>query len=119
MIQFPPAYPEVRLLKKAVRWSMQNRYHIPSLTELEPRRSLEELTAVGRAWQAADLGSMMEVSEDGRRSVHFSLNDAAVLAVNRLNQKSIIGRIRSVNRSDWIALGALVVSFFALLKPGS
>lgn len=98
---------------------MQNRYHIPSLTELAPRRSLQELTELGRAWQAANLGSMMEVSEDGRRSVHFSLNDTAVLAVNRLNQKSITGRILSINRSDWIALGALIVSFFALFKPGS
>ena len=119
MIQFPPNYPEEGLLKKAVRWSLQNRYHIPSLSELAPRRSLEELTELGRAWQAAELGSMMEVSEEGRRSVHFSLNDTAVLAVKQLNQKSLVGRIRAINRSDWIALGALVISFFALLKPGS
>jgi len=62
---------------------------------------------------------MIEASEEGKRSVHFALNDEAVMAVNRLNQQTIFGRIRSVNRSDWIAIGALIVSVIALFRPGS
>ncbi|MFN3456089.1 MAG: hypothetical protein ACK4Z8_00770 [Novosphingobium sp.] len=119
MIEFPPTFPDVHLLKKAVRWTVRHRYHIPSLTELAPKKSLAELTATGRAWQKAGLGTMIEQSEEGRRSVHFSLNDQAVFEVNRLNQQSIVGRVQSVNLSNWIALSALVVSIIALFKPGS
>jgi hypothetical protein len=89
------------------------------LTELAPRKSLDDLTKLGRSWQDAGLGRMIELSEDGRRSVHFALNEKAVFEVNKLNQRSIFGRIQSVDFSNWIALGALVVSIIALFKPGS
>ena len=62
---------------------------------------------------------MIEQSENGHRTVHFALNDRAVYEVNRLNQQTIWGRMQSVNISNWIALGALVVSILALFKPGS
>jgi hypothetical protein len=62
---------------------------------------------------------MIEVSENGLHSVHFSLNEKAVFEINKLNQKTIWGRLQSVDFSNWIALGALVVSIFALFKSGS
>ncbi|WP_435200739.1 hypothetical protein [Qipengyuania sp. 902] len=115
-IDFPPSYPEERLLKQAVRWSFRNRYHIPSLTELFPNRSLDSLIALGREWQRQGLGSMIEVSEQGKKSVHFAFNDAAVMAVKRLDEGSLIGRLKAVDWSNWISLGALAVSVIALLK---
>jgi len=119
VIDFPTDYPEAKLLKKAVRWSFRHRYHIPSLTELSSHQSLEELTDIGRQWQKAGLGTMIEQSDHGRRSVHFSLNDQAVMAVRQMDEQSILGRIKSVNRSDWIAIGAFIVSVIALFKPES
>jgi hypothetical protein len=116
VITFSPLFPDVKLLQKAVKWSLQNRYHIPSLTLLAGSRGLDELTETGRAWQAAGLGTMIEMSAEGVRSVHFSLNDDAVLAVQRLNQQSFFGRLKAVNRSDWIAFGAFAVSVIALIK---
>jgi len=56
----------------------------------------------------------MELSEEGRRSVLFSLSDAALTSVDTAYQRSMMGRIRSVPRSDWIAFGSLVVSCGAL-----
>lgn len=116
MIEFPTDYPETKLLKKAVRWSFRHRYYIPSLTDLSPNRSLEELTDIGRQWQKAGLGSMIEQSDHGRRSVHFSLNDQAVMAVRRMDEQSILGRLKSVDRSDWISIFALIISVIALFK---
>ena len=119
MIEFPKTYPEVRLLKKAVRRAMRNRFHILSLTELAPKKSFEDLTTLGRLWQNAGLGRMFEMFEEGRRSVEFSLNEQAVFEINKLNQKTILGRLGSVNLSNWIAIAALAVSIFALFKSGS
>ena len=119
MIQFAPSFPNEKLLKKAVRWSLRNRYHIPSLTELAPKETLETLTSVGREWQSAGLGSMIEQSESGVRSVHFALNDDAVVAVRQMDESSIVGRAKSVGWSNWIAFAALTVSIIALFKPGS
>jgi hypothetical protein len=119
VIEFPTEYPETKLLKKAVRWSIRHRYHIPSLTELSPGSSMEELIEIGRQWQKAGLGRMIEQSDHGRRSVHFSLNDHAVMAVRQMDERSILGRLKSVNRSDWIAVGAFIVSVIALFKPGA
>jgi hypothetical protein len=119
VIEFPTDYPEAKLLKKAVRWSFRHRYHIPSLSNLSPNRSLNELTEIGRQWQKAGLGILIEQSEHGRRSVHFSLNDQAIMVVRKLDEQSIFGRLKSVNRSDWIAIGALIVSVIALFKPES
>lgn len=119
MIEFPPEYPEEKLLKQAVRWSFRNRHHIPSLSELFPRRSVEELTDLGRKWQASELGFMIEFSNGGRRSVSFSLNDQAVAVVRQMDEGSLIGQAKSVGWSDWIAFAALIVSVFALVKPGS
>jgi hypothetical protein len=119
VIELPPEYPEAKLLKKAVRWSFRNRFYIPSLTELFLSRSLDDLTEVGRDWQKAGLGNMIEASDCGRRSVHFALNDQAVMAVRRMNEASFSGRISSIGWSNWIAAGALAVSIIALFKPGS
>jgi hypothetical protein len=119
VIEFPPSYPERKLLKRAVRWSLRNRYRIPSLTKLEPKRSLQALTKVGRDWQKYGLGTMIEQFENGRRSLHFALNDHAVTAVKQMDEAAIIGRVKSVGWSNWIALAALFVSIAALLKPGS
>ena len=60
---------------------------------------------------------MIEVSESGVRSVHFSLNDDAVTAVHQINKQTITGRLGSVNRTEWIAIAALIVSIAALFKP--
>ena len=119
MIEFPPEYPEQKLLKRAVRWSFRNRYHIPSLTQLFPRKSREELTDLGRQWQACGLGSMIEMSEEGRRSVHFALNDHAAAVVKQMDEGSLTGRMKSVGWSNWISFAALLVSIAALFKPGS
>ena len=119
MIEFPPEYPEQKLLKRAVRWSFRNRDHIPSLTRLFPRKSLEELTELGRKWQASGLGFMMEMSEEGRRSVHFALNDHAATVIKQMDEGSLTGRLKSVGWSNWIAFAALLVSIAALFKPGS
>ncbi|MFW2350626.1 hypothetical protein [Qipengyuania sp.] len=116
MIEFPPHYPEEKLLKKAVRWSFRNSDHIPSLTDLFRNHDLEFLTNLGKEWQNSGLGRMIEVSEEGQRSVHFAFNDQAVIAVKRFDQSSLIGRFKAVNWSNWIALGALVVSIIALFK---
>jgi hypothetical protein len=119
VIEFPPSIPDEWLLKKAVRWSLRHRYPIPSLSDLSSRKSVEELTSIGRAWQNAGLGSMIEQSSDGHRTVHFVLHDEALFHVNELNKKSFVGRLKTITRSEWIALLALIVSFVALFKPGS
>jgi hypothetical protein len=116
VINFPPSYRDEKLLKKAVRWSMRNRFHIPSLSTLAPRRDVAAVTEVGRAWQDAGLGRMIEVSEEGHCTVHFSFNDEAVLVVNKLNRRSLMGRFKMISQSDWIAAGALLVSLIALFK---
>ncbi len=94
---------------------MRHRYHIPTLSDLEPKKPFSELTAIGEKWQKAGFGSMFIGEGDGKRWVSFALNDEARDYVDRLNRRSFWGRVRSVSRSDWISLGALIVSFLALL----
>jgi hypothetical protein len=116
VIEFPPIYSEPKLLKKAVNWSKQNKYHIPSLSALAPKKDIEKLTELGRDWQKAGLGILMEFSEEGRRSVLFSLNETALSVVDDLQKQTIVGWLHSINRSEWIAAGAFVVSIIALFK---
>lgn|GEM_PF-1427584 len=119
MIEFPPDIPEEELLRKVVNWAVKNRYHIPTINRFAKSRSNESLLKVAEAWQRAGFGEIIQEYSDGRHSVAFVLNDEAMHHVNKLNQRTLLGRIKSVNRSDWIALGALGVSIVALLKPGS
>lgn len=118
MIEFPPDYPEVRLLKKAMCWAIRNRFHKAPLTELAPKRSLDVLRKLVRLWEKAGLGQVLEPTENGRDIVVFSLNGKAVFEINKSNQKSIWGWLQSVCFSNWIAFGALVLPIFALLSRG-
>ena len=119
MIEFPPEIPEEKLLRKVVLWAVKNRYHIPSLNDFAKNRSHQELLAVAKAWQDAGFGSAIEGYSEQKYSVSFALNDEALQHVNLLNRKTVFGRMKAINRSDLIALGALVVSVIALFKPGS
>lgn len=119
MIEFPPDIPEEKLLRKTVMWAVKNRHHIPTLNQIAKHRLNESLFEVAKAWQRAGFGELIEEYINGRHSVAFVLRDEALNYVNDLNQKIIVGRIKSFNRFDWIAFGALVVSIFALFKPGS
>jgi hypothetical protein len=116
VIEFSPSYPELELLKKSVDLAEQHRRHIVSLSELAPHKDVSALTQLGQDWQNAGLGKMIEINAEGGRFVEFSLNRTAVSVVSELRRESLFGRLRSINRSDWIALGALFVSCVALFK---
>jgi len=115
VIQFDPLIEGPKLLRRAVLWARRNRYPIPSLSDLARGRTVEDLTQLAKSWQQAGLGRVIEVSEDGRKSVHFSLNDAALASVDAAYRRSFSGRLRSISKSDWIAFGSLLVSGGALL----
>ncbi|MDP5278577.1 hypothetical protein Q9Q95_06550 [Sphingomonas sp. DG1-23] len=114
MIEFEPPIPRLRLLRRAVKWALKNKDHIPSLSDLAPRMTVEQLTELARSWQKIGFGSLMEVSEEGKRSVLFSLNDEAVSKVKAIERESLLGRIRSVSWGEraWdllkIGVGALL-----------
>ena len=116
MIEFPPSYPEIKLLRKAVRWAEKNKDHIPSLSALAPKEDVHALTELGKSWQKLGLGRLLEVSEDGHRSVLFSLDEQAISVVEELRQQSVFGWLRSVARSDWISFWAFIISLIALFK---
>ncbi|UZW56546.1 hypothetical protein NUH86_07250 [Sphingobium sp. JS3065] len=119
MIEFESAVQNPRLFRKAVHWAMSNRDHIPSLSALAPKLTVNQAAELARSWQDAGFGRLIEVSEEGRRSVLFSLNQAALATSSVLDRRSLIGRLEAVPKSDWIALAAFVVSVIALFKPGS
>ncbi|MBX3595557.1 hypothetical protein [Sphingomonas sp.] len=123
MIAFEPTVQEPKLLRSAVLWAKRNKDHIPSISSLAPTRGWKDLTALGRSWQEAGLGALIEASEDGRRTVYFSLNDNALTSVDAEFRRSLIGRLQAVPRAEWISLssmlvsvGALVVAILAYLK---
>ena len=118
-MELPPSYPEKKLLKKAVRWAIKNRDPIPSLSDLAPNKSLTSLIELGRQWQKLGLGSMIESVENGIHSVAFSFDDDAVAVVQEMQRKSIAGKMASINRSDWIAFAAFIVSVIALFRPAN
>ena len=115
MIEFAPLIEEPKLLRRAVLWARRNRYPIPSLSDLARSRTVEDLTNVGKSWQNAGLGRLIEVSEDGQKSVHFSLNDTALASVDAAYGQSLAGRLASISKSDWIAFGSLLISGGALV----
>ena len=116
MIEFSRLPPELKLLNQAVNLARKTKWHIISLSDLAPKRDIISLTELGREWQKAGLGFMIEESNEGQRSVSFSLNDKAVSVVAEVHKRSLFGWLRSVTRSDWIALGAFIVSVIALFK---
>ena len=114
MIEFEAPIEEPKFLRRVVLWARRNRDSIPSLSDLARKRSVADLTALAKLWQQAGLGQMIEVSEDGRRSVLFSLSDDALKSVDATYRKSLVGRLLSVPKGDWIALGSFLVSCAAL-----
>ncbi len=96
MIEFPDEVPNTALLRKTVSHSRKHRDPFPSLSELAPEKSLQELTETGRAWQKAGLGSMTEHSNEGKRSVSFTLNEDALKLADYLDAKTIIGQLKSL-----------------------
>jgi hypothetical protein len=123
MIEFDQPIPDLKLLRRLVRVARKNQDTSPSMTDLARKRTLADLTNVGRSWQKAGLGSLVEQSSDGVRSVYFTLNDAALEVVDSADSRRLIARIGRVERSDWISLAALVISavsaYFTYLKVGS
>jgi hypothetical protein len=115
VIEFEPEVHDQKLLRRSVVWARRNKYPIPSLSDLASGRDLRELTEIARSWQDAGLGRLIEVSEEGHRSVHFSLNDAALASVDAQYRRSLKGRLQSVSRSDWIAFGSFLVSAISLV----
>src|SRR5690606_29808930 len=112
-------YPEKKLLKKAVRRAIKSRNPIPSLSDLARNKSHSSLIEPGRQWQTLELGLMIESVENGVQSVAFSFHDNAVAVVQDMQRKSVVGKITSINRSDWIAFAALIVSVIALFRPAN
>jgi hypothetical protein len=110
VIEFEPSVQNPRLLRRAVRIALKKKDYIPSLSDLAPRLTVDQLIQLGKSWQKHGLGSIIEASEDGKRSVLFSLNDTAVSVVADMSRRSLRGRLGAVPRSEWIALAALAVS---------
>jgi hypothetical protein len=110
LIEFAPTIQNPKLFRKTVRWATNNKDHIPSLSNLAPKLTVAELTDLARSWQKIGFGQMIEASEEGRRSVFFSLNQDALSASEELDRRGLKARLSRVPRSDWIALAALAVS---------
>jgi hypothetical protein len=110
VIDFSPEYPNSKLLKKAVNWAKKNKDHIPSLSALA-KQDVDTLTQLGKDWQKLGLGTLMECTHaEGHRSVLFCLNEKAVTVVDQMHERSVLGWLCSINRSDWISFSSLIVA---------
>ena len=118
MIKFPVAILEPRALCRVVKVGLLQRDSVPSLTEIFPKRTHEDLLNLANSWRKSGLGNLLEMTSDGEKEVVFSINNRAVAAAKLLERKSIRGCVRGVPRSDWISIAALVVSIFAFFKQG-
>nr|WP_294817628.1 hypothetical protein [uncultured Sphingomonas sp.] len=110
MIEFEPPIRDLKLLRRAVRKAQKDRDPFPSLSDLAPNRDLDELIEIAKSWQRAGLGSVIEQFSNGVSSVSFTVDEAALELIRAEDRRSLIGRLRTVPRSDWIALAALTVS---------
>ncbi|QDX24972.1 hypothetical protein FPZ54_02280 [Sphingomonas suaedae] len=116
MIEFEAPPEDLKLLRRVVKQARKNKDPFPSLTDLAPRRSVDELIELGKSWQRAGLGRVIEEMSADIRSVSFTVDEAAFEAIRKADQGTLWGRLAQVPRSDWIAIAAFVVSVFALFK---
>ena len=116
MIEFHSAPEKLKPLKRVAQQAQRDKNPTLSLFDLEPKRSVEELIRISKAWQRAVLARMIEHSADGIRSVSFIVKEPALQYEHGEWRRSWSGRLAQVSRSDWIALAAIIVSVIALFK---
>jgi hypothetical protein len=116
VIEFETPPRNLELLRKLIRKATMDKFHIQSLSDLAPELELIELREIAKSWQEDGLGRMHEVTVLDVRHVSFSLNQKAINALDDADRQTMIGRLKMVSRSDWIAVAAVIISLIALFK---